>query len=364
MIKYLKAVALLLIFPNELFAQKKWSLDSLMEKELNLVPIPSLVISPEVGVMYGMFVDYYYKTTPKTDTTTRPSLAFVDFQYSTRKQLNAEVFLSAYTRFEKYYIFLRGGYFDEIERYWGNTTPTLPNEDYVTINYRRFQVFGRVSKNLGERRFVGLGYQYNRFFDSEIPSTPFFDFIPAGTNSNIAGAGPVFTIDRRDNQFSPKKGMYFDLFSYTMFNLNPGGFSYQQFGADYRRYHEIKRHVLAGQLLLQSSAGELPVMEKFRLGGPQVMRGLFKGQFRDNHLWALQTEYRYEIWPLVKVAAFGSAGNTSPTFSGLLNQKLVVGFGAGLRLRLNKSKQVYGAIDYARTNLGTSGFYMKLGDAF
>jgi outer membrane protein assembly factor BamA len=240
----------------------------------------------------------------------------------------------------------------------------LPNDDYVTINYKRFQVFGRLSRNLGDRRFVGLGYQYNRYFSSEIEETPFTDFIPEGTNSHIAGAGPVFTIDRRDNQFSPREGMYLDFSSYSMFNLYNGGFAYQLFGADFRRFHHINRHVLAGQVLLQSSAGEVPVMEKFRLGGPQVMRGLFRGQFRDNHLWALQTEYRYEIFPLIKVAGFASAGNTSPSFGSLLNQKVVVGFGAGLRLRLNKSKQVYGAFDYARTNLGTDGFYMKLGDAF
>jgi hypothetical protein len=350
--------------PEDIFGQKKWSIDSLLNKELNLVPVPSLVISPEVGVMYGLFVDYYYKTTPEEDTTTRPSLSFIDFQYSTRKQLNAELFMSAYTPYEKYYVFLRAGYFDELERYWGNTTPTLGNEDYLTIRYKRFQAFGRFSKNLGERQFVGLGYQYNRFFRSSIEETPFTDFIPNGTNSTIIGMGPVFTIDRRDNQFSPKRGMYLDLYSYSMFNLKANSFAYQIFNADFRKYREIKKHVLAAQLLLQSSAGEVPVMEKFRLGGPQVMRGLFKGQFRDDHLWALQGEYRYEIWPLIKVAGFGSIGNTSPTFTGLLSQKLVAGYGAGIRLRLNKSKQVYGAFDYARTSIGTDGFYMKLGDAF
>ncbi|MGR3811256.1 BamA/TamA family outer membrane protein [Jiulongibacter sp. NS-SX5] len=360
----MRAFFLFLLLPVLSFGQKKWSIDSLLNKEFNLLPIPSVVISPEVGVMFGVFVDYYYKTTPDEDTTTRSSLSFIDVQYSTRRQLNTELFMSAYTPYEKYYVFFRAGYFDELERYWGTTTPTLPNEDFLNIHYQRFRVFGRLSRNLGKRRFAGLGYQYNRFFNSSVDEAPFDEIMPTGTNSTIIGGGPVFTIDKRDNQFSPKRGMYLDLYSYSMFDLKANKFAYQLINADFRKYKEVKKHVLAAQLLVQSSVGEVPIMEKFRLGGPKLVRGLFMGHFRDDHLWALQGEYRYELWPLIKVAGFASMGNTSPTFSSLLNQKVIAGYGAGLRLRINKSKQVYAAFDYARTSIGTDGFYMKLGDAF
>jgi hypothetical protein len=350
---------------SSLFGQKtKAFIDSLRKKELNFIPVPSLTIGPEVGVMYGIFIDYYYNAGGKKDSTTRPSLSFVDVQYSTKKQMNFEIFSSVYTKQEKYYFFIRAGYYDDFEQYWGETYPVLGKDEYISTRYKRYQAFGRLTKNLGNQHFLGVGYQYNKYFNFEFGETTFPAFIPQKPASNILGAGLVYTIDKRNSQFSPTEGHYVDFSAYKMFDLTKATRGYYQYNLDIRKYFEHRRHVLANQFVVGATSGEVPPFEKLRIGGPTVLRGLFKGQFRDNNLWVLQTEYRYELIPFIKVAYFASVGNTAPTLNSLFQQKILFGHGVGLRFRVNKGKEIYARLDYAITSHNTQGFYIRLGDAF
>ena len=332
-------------------AQKiKPFLDSLKHKEFNILPLPSITVGPEIGIMYGFFVDYYYKLSKKDDTLTRPSVSFVSLQYSTKKQMNAELYTSAFTRKEKYYVLFKAGYYDDFEQYWGKTSPSLGNDDYIMARYKRYLLSGRIAKNIGQKHFLGLGYQYNTYYDVAFSKIALKEFVPAMPASSILGLGLVYNIDKRDNQFSPTKGYYADFTAYKMFDMSKKTSGYTQYNLDLRKYHEIKKHVVANQFVLGSQQGEVPIFEKQRIGGPMLMRGLFKGRFRDDNLWAIQSEYRYEVIPLVKLAAFASVGNTAPTFSSLFQQQIIVGYGAGLRLRVNKTKKIYAKIDYAPGN--------------
>lgn len=361
-LKILINLTLFLLFSKSTFAQKR--LDSLKNKELNVLPIPSVTIGPEVGVMFGFFVDYYYKLGPKKDTTTRPSLSYVSYQRSTKKQTNVEIYSSTFTPGEKYYVLFRVGYFDDFDQYWGNTKPSLANKDYIMTRFSRTTFSGRVVKNLGNQHFFGLGYQYNKYFDVSFAETNFKEIIPTSASSNVLGLGLVYNIDKRDNQFSPTKGYYVDIVAQKMFDVSKKTNGFMYYSLDVRKYFEYSKHVLANQVVVGSQQGDVPVFEKLRIGGPLVMRGMFKGRFRDDNLWAFQTEYRYRIIPHIKVAVFASIGNTAPTFSSLFKQDVIVGYGTGVRVRVNKSKKLYAKLDYARTNFNTSGFYLRLGDAF
>lgn len=350
---------------SNLFGQKfKAFIDSLRKKELNFLPIPSITVGPEVGVMYGIFLDYYYNTGGKKDSTTRPSLSFVDFQYSTKKQMNFEVFSSVYTKHEKYYFFIRAGYYDDFEQYWGETSPVLANDEYIRTRYKRYQAFGRLTKNLGNQHFLGVIYQYNKYFSFEFEETIYQEFIPQNPASNVLGTGLVYTIDKRNSQFSPTTGYYIDISALKMFDLTRATQGYYQYNLDIRKYFEHRRHVLANQFMVGTTSGEVPPFEKLRIGGPTLLRGLFKGQFRDNNLWVFQSEYRYELIPFLKLAYFASVGNTAPTLNSLFQQKMIFGHGAGLRFRINKSKKNLCQIGLCNHQLQYPGLLHPFGRCF
>jgi hypothetical protein len=111
-------------------------------------------------------------------------------------------------------------------------------------------------------------------------------------------------------------------------------------------------------------AGEIPLLEKTRLGSNMIMRGYFQGRFRDNQMLAAQVEYRQPLGRFLVVAAFMSAGQTAPTLSSLRISNMESAAGGGVRVLLNKEKKIYARIDVGYTRLGNFGFYARLGDAF
>jgi hypothetical protein len=364
---------LLSVFWQSLSAQKssflqKLNPDSLTARNLRFLPLPTVSVSPETGLRFGLYIDYFYRTR-STDTTraVRPSLSFASVLYSTRGQLTAEVGTSTYTTDEKYFVSLRGGFIDNYERYWGFTEPTSGNNNFLESRYDRVYAQGRFSRNLGQSIFAGVGFLFSQHSSTtfEPKGNGLLPEIPMdNVNSRIAGGGVALTVDRRDNQFSPTRGWYADGAALINFDLRDGDYAYTTLAFDLRRYREWNRSVIATQALFSLSTGEMPLFEKWRLGGGNSLRGLFQGRYRDNNLWTTQAEYRYGINRFIKLAAFAAAGNTAPTTGRLFSETIQLGYGAGFRLLLNKDKKVYFRADAAFASNGQFGYYFRVGDAF
>lgn len=344
----------------------KLNLDTLTNRNLRFLPLPSIIITPETGLKGGVFVDYFYKTRESKGKTVRPSLSWVQALYSTRRQFTAEAYTSTYTSREKYYVFFRGGFISNYERYWGLTKPSVENNQYAEVTYNRVYAQAKVQRNLGKKFFAGVSlyfgdYSRSKFLQKEsIVAIP----PPGNNNSRIAAAGISFTADKRDNQFSPTKGFFADGTVTANYDLQNKQYAYTLITTDIRKYNETGRHIFAHQLYTSLATDEMPLFEKARIGGSNMMRGFFQGRFRDNNLWALQTEYRYKLNRFLKLAVFASAGNTAPTINSIFSQQIQASGGAGLRLLINKEKKIYFRSDIAVTGNGMLGYYFRIGDAF
>jgi len=326
--KILPILPLIIAFSLPTFSQnpkkkKWWNLDSLASKNLRFIPIPTLSASPETGVKAGLSLDYFYKVSKK-DTNTRVSFSWISFSYSTSKQLRLDGYTATFTRGEKNFFGFRGGYVSNYERFWG-TSYENSGTDYDDLNFQRLFASGRASRNIGKRKFIGLEYYYSNYYNLDVESENgllIHSNVPVFTSSEVGGIGLAFNIDRRDNQFSPEEGMYFDVNNSYFFDLRHSGFLYRSFNVDGRKYYRRGKHVFAAQAILQHFSSEVPMLEKHRFGGANVMRGFFQARFRDNNLWALQAEYRYQLTSLLKVAAFASAGSTTPDLSAVFKNRV------------------------------------------
>lgn len=345
---------------------RKLNPDSLSSGNLRFLPLPTVSVSPETGLQVGVLLDYFYRTR-STDSSrkVRPSNSWVSVLYSTRGQFNAEASTSTFTTDEKWYLQLRGGFRSAYERFWG-FTQTTANADYQETRYDRLFAQGRAARNLGGQVFAGPAFLYSRHADTRFeakgdgpPSVP-----ANNNNSRIAGGGLGLTLDRRDNPFSPTRGVYADVQTLLNWNLATGRYAYTTTNLDLRTYREWDRSVVAVQTLFWLANHDMPLLEKWRLGGGTAMRGLFQGRYRDNNLWTAQAEYRYGLHRLVKLALFTGVGNTAPTTGRLFAQPLQATYGAGVRLLANKDKKVYFRIDAAWGSNGQFGYYFRVGDAF
>ncbi len=362
-------LSLILVIPFFLFAQtrrkKVFSLDSLTSKNLRFLPVPVLSVSPEGGVTFGFFVDYFYNTDGKQAVKTRASNSWLQATYSTKGQLIFEGFSSTYTPKEKYFVGFKGGFTNNYERFWGYTKDVAENASFTDISFQRTYVNTKVLKNLKRSIFLGPTVYYSNFTKADTSNGLNAGVLQMATmDSKVAGVGLNFTVDKRDSQFSPTAGYFIDLGGQYVANLNESKKDYVTFNTDLRAYFTLHQSEFAQQFYFAASNKEMPDLEKFKIGGGNILRGLFQGRYRDNAVWYTQSEYRYNINRHIKVAAFAGFGNTAPSLNQAFRQTVQATGGLGARLLVNKAKKVYLRLDVGFATRGFVGYYLRVGDAF
>lgn len=376
---FLIALVVLLTVPCAVFAQtdsvqskqKKWPfswIEKLQEGNLSVVPIPVFSVSPEKGASVGIILEYFFNASKSADKkNTRLSNAYLNFQYTTRNQMIAEAVYSIYTNQEKYFLQGAFGYKDFYERYWTMSADTVGNNDFRGIDYQQFYVRGKWVKQLNNQLFIGLNYNFNQFNKIELenknyPSTP---LVSGLTSSRTSGIGPLLIVDKRDHQFSPSKGWFAEAGVRFHEKFLGSAFNFTQYNFDVRRYIPIKtKGILALHATATLNEGEVPFLDKVKLGNDKIMRGYFAGRFRDNEFAAAQIEYRHFVGKSIVLGGFISAGQTASTIAQFNLQAMQSSAGGGLRYLINKYKRLYIRFDAGYTQKQNWGFYLNLGDAF
>lgn len=104
------------------------------------------------------------------------------------------------------------------------------------------------------------------------------------------------------------------------------------------------------------------------MGGSNIMRGYFKGRFRDRNQIATQIEYRFLPLKLsftdrIGATVFTSVGEVFDDWNEIEMKNLKWAAGAGARFLLFQQKDIFLRFDYAFTRDG-SNFYISIGEAF
>ncbi len=177
--------------------------------------------------------------------------------------------------------------------------------------------------------------------------------------------GLIAAYDSRDNQFYPKHGN----FAKTTLSLSKAGwgstYSIQEISLDIRNYLPLMgKHLLATQVYVDGLSGsKIPYGQLPSLGGSDLLRGFRQGQYRDNMLITMQTEYRAPLYKGLKGAAFIALGDVINSDDYKTN-KLKAAYGAGLRYQLNDAR-VHLRFDIAKNNYGDKiQFYLTASEAF
>jgi outer membrane protein assembly factor BamA len=180
--------------------------------------------------------------------------------------------------------------------------------------------------------------------------------------------------DSRDNPVNPFSGNYFNV----AFRFNPVAFGSTQSSTmlytEYRTYFSlnksIPRNVLAfwywGTFV---TSGHMPYLELPSITWDTYNRsgrGYIQGRFRGTSMMYGESEYRFRIsrnglFGAVVFANVTTASN--PITKQSVFSSLAPGYGAGLRIMMNKADRTNICIDYGRGD-GFSGIYFNIREAF
>ena len=250
----------------------------------------------------------------------------------------------------------------------GNTPPVddfLYTAQNFAINFQPFYLFNpRVMLGL----YVGARGERLLLADSVMAQRPYIEqtYGAAGWDPYFVwGVGVQFAYDSRDNGFYPQKFSNFLKFSCVTYQKALGSdYSLTSFTLDFRQYIPTwLGQVFAWQVYYDMRLGrDVPFQMLPTLGGSDQLRGFRERKFTDNSLFLVQAEYRIPIWHRLKAAVFCSVGDVFDVYNPAIH-KVKVGYGAGLRFRLNDAR-VNLRLDVAGNNFGEVKFYITATEAF
>ncbi|MFK7756206.1 MAG: BamA/TamA family outer membrane protein [Flavobacteriales bacterium] len=326
--------------------------------------IPAAFYTPETRWGFGAAGIYNFYTS-KTDSISPSSQVQLAATYTQNKQVL--LFLPFNLFWDEFNNVVQGefGYYDYLYPFYGIGSETLES-NYETYNSRYFRFQLDALRRVRKNTFLGIRYWFDNpeidgfredgILDAEI--------IRGQEGGAISGAGPQIRIDKRDNVYSTKKGLYVNTIFQNFSELIGSQYAFNRIRIDARKFIQLKKEVvIAGQFYSDITWGDVPFFQQARLGGTKQLRGYLDGRFLDNSSITPQIETRFKIWKRFGGVAFGGVGTVFKTFSDLEDSRWRYNYGAGLRYTLEQEKQINIRLDYALTPEGAN-FYFTIGEAF
>ncbi len=353
------------------FVKRYWSnliSDTSDVSKPKLLVYPVVAYAPETSWEFGLSSLYVYYA--KRDTTNRLSEVNSFTFFTLENQYGVLIDHANYTDNDKWF-FLGGLRFQSFPLFYHGIGIDTP-EDYIArVDANQIILKERVLRKVCNNLFVGLEVDYQR-----LSSVKFIDRggsgfeLPRGSEGTTnLGFGLGIVQDNRHNVLNVRDGFFSEL---AFLNYNTAWGSSYDFTAlisDTRIYRPMsKNNVLAAQFLGQFNFGDVPFNQLALMGGENMMRGYYRGRYRDNHQLATQVEYRFLPLPLgftkrIGATVFAGAGSIFDKPAEFNFSDVIFSGGAGLRFLLFPDKDIYTRIDLAFTEEGT-GFYIFIGEAF
>lgn len=244
--------------------------------------------------------------------------------------------------------------------------------DYTLVQFYE-TVLTRIVGNL----YAGAGFIFDKHYnvtETGNPDGSISDYEKYGPQSSATSSGITLNalIDMRDNSINPTRGFYAGVQFRDNKTFLGSTSPWTSLIVDVRKYYRFpasSKNVIAfwsyNWLVLKGKPPylDLPANTWDQYNG--TGRGYIQGRFRGAQMVYLESEYRYHITKngLLGGVAFINAESFSGA-PGTALQGIQPGYGAGLRLKLNKVSKTNIAVDYGMGNQHSKGIFVTVGEIF
>jgi hypothetical protein len=252
---------------------------------------------------------------------------------------------------------------------------SIANSDAIDFSYLRF--YTTLLKTIAPDFYLGLGFNYDYFYSvREInpPPTERTDFERYGLSTISRSSGPTFNIlyDSRRNSINPEPGYYANIVYRPNFVQFGSDSNWQSLLVDaraYKRFPAGSKNIIAfwsfDYFTLKGNPPYLLLPATACDTYSNMGRGYIQGRFRGRNLLYLESEYRFSILRsgLIGGVVFANAQSfTEPATNRF--ETINPGWGAGIRIKLNKFSRTNIALDYGFGMNGSRGIFANLGEVF
>lgn len=329
--------------------------------DLVVAPIPGR--SPQMG--WNLAVAAGYFLTPKEEGSDVPPSVIGAYGFIAENGSNmygAGVKLNLFD--DRLRVSAGGGYADVRYRFYGigrdqgdlGVGLDILQEGPAYFAKARWRLFGRF--------YAGLGY-LSGHIDTRlriVPEEPgqFFDPTLA---LDVGAMSIPLEIDSRDHEYFPRSGWLWKAEARFYRDAFGSDFDTETFKVSANHYLPMREtDVLATRLVVRTTGEDAPFFILSSFGGSTDLRGYPGGRYRDRMMYALQSEYRWQVndrWILTGFAGFGEVAGSVSDFG----KDLLPAAGVGARFVISEKHRVALSTDIAVGNDGTE-FYFGVGEAF
>jgi hypothetical protein len=330
--------------------------------DLVVAPIPGR--SPQMG--WNLAVAAGYFLTPKDKDSDVPPSVIGAYGFIAENGSNVYgVGVKLNLLDDKLRISAGGGYADVRYRFYGIGRDQGDLGIGVDILQEGPAYFAKARWRLFGRFYAGLGY-LGGHIDTRLrivlPDDPgqFFDPTLA---LDVGAVSVPLEIDSRDHEYFPRSGWLWKADARFYRDAFGSDFNTETFKISANHYLPMRENdALATRLVVRATGEDAPFFILSTFGGGTDLRGYPGGRYRDRMMYALQSEYRWQLndrWILIGFAGFGEVANSVSDFG----EDLLPAAGIGARFVISEKHRVSLSADVAVGNDGTE-FYFGVGEAF
>jgi len=329
-----------------------------------LIGLPFVYYTPETQLAFGAGGVFNFRTGRKK-AEARTSSVWAYASYNLARQFSALLKPDIYLKGNSLFLSGTFSYERAPQKFFGvgNDTRESDEESYTP---RVFAVQIGVKRRIAGGLFGGLRFDVEKVTMEEVEPGGLLDAGDiAGSRGGLhAGIGASLDWDTRDAVLFPRRGSFHQVSADVYGAIAGSDFSFSRFKLDLRRYVPLRGgRVLALQAYLFSAGGEVPFYKLGLLGGESLMRGYYKGRFRDKGLALVQAEFRALLTDRIGVVGFFGLAGVFPGWVELGRVKIKPCVGAGLRYVINKRDGTTVRLDLA-WGRASFGLYATAQEAF
>ena len=329
--------------------------------------IPAIFYAPETGIGGGAGV-LYLRTTDPLNAAQRLSTHAANALVTAKGQYVLSVLNDVWTKGNGWRVGFDVSWARFPNRFYGIGSQRVDSGE--TFTPTSFSGLVSAQRIFGPGVYAGPKLTFD--------DTRISDVVPGGIlagGASGAGGWRLVTLswltswDRRDQLYWPTHGFLLSTSVGRAFGHLGSTQTFNRVTLDARGYTRLQGdHLLAAQFWTDFTDGAAPFDRLPQLGGQQLLRGYFAGQFRDRHSAVAQLEYRSPgfDWSWEKrlsMVVFVATGGTAREPSRFVIEELHTAGGAGLRFALTPGDRLNFRLDYG-VGRSSSAVYITLGESF
>lgn len=312
------------------------------------------------------------------------STIVASFTYSQYKQYILPLLTNIWSKNGKYNFQSEWRYLKYPSFTYGLGTHSTLENGYM-IDYSYLRMHQNISRKISRKFYGGIGVDLDFYWNiKELSHDPGMktDFENYGLNPKETAVGPSFNLsyDSRRNSINPENGSYFNVSYRPKLTFMGSDANWQSLLLEFKGYKKFPAasdNIIAlwsynwftfggkpPYLLLPSTGWDANV---------NTGRGFIQGRYRGSNMVYLESEYRFLVTSngLFGGVVFANAetfSNRESTLEGSASLKtfdpIEPGYGAGIRIKLNKFSRANLCIDYGWGTGGSKGVAVNLGEVF